>query len=193
MTYSYTQISQYVTCPRRYRYRYLDGWQEKDLRAAMLFGRAFERAIAALFRGEDPAATLFEQWVTCKDAVLVDSRPATWDSMLQQGVQLLECIIQTGPVQIREPRSRQQVQFSRSLSNGNSFVAFVDAIGELDGTPWRAGVEDISARYPEEPAGIAALDPQLICYSWMTGSMPLPRSSSSASAPSKCSTWGDDH
>jgi hypothetical protein len=30
MTYSYTQISQYLTCPRRYRHRYLDGWQEKD-------------------------------------------------------------------------------------------------------------------------------------------------------------------
>jgi hypothetical protein len=28
MTYSYTQISQYVTCPRRYRHRYLDGWKE---------------------------------------------------------------------------------------------------------------------------------------------------------------------
>jgi len=26
-----------------------------------------------------------------------------------------------------------------------------------------------SARYPEEPAGVTALDPQLICYSWMTG------------------------
>jgi hypothetical protein len=26
-----------------------------------------------------------------------------------------------------------------------------------------------SARYPEEPAGIAAPDPQFICYSWMTG------------------------
>ena len=24
MTYSYTQISQYLTCPRKYRYRYLD-------------------------------------------------------------------------------------------------------------------------------------------------------------------------
>jgi hypothetical protein len=34
MTYSYTQISQYLACPRRY----LDGWQEKDLRAG-LFGR----------------------------------------------------------------------------------------------------------------------------------------------------------
>jgi hypothetical protein len=30
MTYSYTEISQYLTCPRRYRHRYLDGWQEKE-------------------------------------------------------------------------------------------------------------------------------------------------------------------
>jgi hypothetical protein len=29
MTYSYTQVSQYLTCPRRYRHCYLDGWQEK--------------------------------------------------------------------------------------------------------------------------------------------------------------------
>jgi hypothetical protein len=26
-----------------------------------------------------------------------------------------------------------------------------------------------SSRYPEEPAGLLALDPQLVCYSWMTG------------------------
>ena len=58
MNYSYTQISQFLTCPRRYRYRYLDGWQEKDVRAAMLFGRAFEQAVAALFRGEDPGGCL---------------------------------------------------------------------------------------------------------------------------------------
>src|SRR5215467_10255038 len=47
MTYSYTQISQYLTCPRLYRHRYLDGWKEKDTRAAMLFGRAFETALGA--------------------------------------------------------------------------------------------------------------------------------------------------
>jgi len=29
MIYSHTQISQFVRCPRSYRYRYLDGWQEK--------------------------------------------------------------------------------------------------------------------------------------------------------------------
>jgi len=49
MTYSYTQISQYLTCPRRYRYRYLEGWKEKDTRAAMLFGRAFERGLGRPF------------------------------------------------------------------------------------------------------------------------------------------------
>ena len=26
-----------------------------------------------------------------------------------------------------------------------------------------------SSRYPEEPAGLLSLDPQLVCYSWMTG------------------------
>jgi CRISPR/Cas system-associated exonuclease Cas4 (RecB family) len=66
MTYSYTQISQYLTCPRRYRHRYLDGWKEKDTRAAMLFGRAFERALGALFRREDPRAELFAEWSACE-------------------------------------------------------------------------------------------------------------------------------
>ena len=26
-----------------------------------------------------------------------------------------------------------------------------------------------SSRYPEEPHGLLALDPQLVCYSWVTG------------------------
>jgi len=26
-----------------------------------------------------------------------------------------------------------------------------------------------SSRYPEKPAGLLALDPQLVCYSWITG------------------------
>jgi hypothetical protein len=169
MNYSYTQISQYLTCPRRYRHRYLDGWQEKDVRAAMLFGRCFEQAVAALFRHEDPAAVLFEQWAPCKNLELAYSGNDTWDHMLQQGVQLLERFVQDGRVQIHEPRSHQQVRFTRTLSSGNSFVAFVDAVGELDDTPCLLEWKTASARYPEEPVGLAALDPQLVCYSWMTG------------------------
>jgi hypothetical protein len=169
MNYSYTQISQYLTCPRRYRHRYLDGWQEKDVRAALLFGRAFEQAIAALFRHEDPAAVLFAQWAACKNLDLVYPAHDTWDSMLHQGVHLLERFVQDGRVQVPQPRSQQQVQVVRRLSSGNSFVAYIDAIGELDGKPCVLEWKTSSARYPEEPVGLAALDPQLICYSWMTG------------------------
>jgi hypothetical protein len=169
MTYSYTQISQYLTCPRKYRHRYLDGWQEKDARASMLFGRAFEQAIAALLRREDPAAVLFEQWAPCKQVALSYSGNDTWERMLQQGVQLLERFAQDGRIGVRRPRTNQQIQFNRKLSSGNSFVAYIDAIGELDGTPCVLEWKTTSARYPDDPAGIAALDPQLVCYSWMTG------------------------
>ena len=53
MIYSHTQISQYLRCPRLYRYRYLDGWQERETRAAMVFGRCFEKALRAYFCRED--------------------------------------------------------------------------------------------------------------------------------------------
>jgi hypothetical protein len=168
MIYSYTQISQYLTCPRRYRHRYLDGWREKDLRAALSFGRAFEQSLAGLFRQEDAASVLFAQWAAARNLGLVYAGSDTWDSMLRQGVQLLERFVRDGRVQLRQPK-QQQIQFTRNLGSGNSFVAFVDAIGELDGAPCVLEWKTSSARYPEEPRGIAALDPQLICYSWMTG------------------------
>ena len=63
MIYSYTQLSQYLACPRRYRHRYLDGWKEKDTRAAMLFGRAFEQAPAGLLpAARMPRLALFREW-----------------------------------------------------------------------------------------------------------------------------------
>src|SRR5271166_5354169 len=53
MPYSYTQIAQYLRCPRSYRHRYLDGWREKETRAALVFGRCFEKALDAYFCGDD--------------------------------------------------------------------------------------------------------------------------------------------
>ena len=169
MIYSYTQVSQYLSCPRRYRHHYLDGWREKDTRAAMLFGRVFEKALAALFRREDPAAVLFDQWAPCKDMDLSYSSHDTWDRMFEQGIQLLERFVQDGRVEVPQPQSNQQFQFTRDLGSGNQFVAYVDAIGRLDGTACVLEWKTTSARYPEEPKGIVSLDPQLTCYSWMSG------------------------
>src|SRR6266436_10332762 len=169
MTYSYTQISQYLTCPRRYRHRYLDGWKEKDTRAAMVFGRAFEQALTAYFQRDDPGAVLFREWAVHKDATLEYSNGASWDRMLQQGVQLLERFAQDDRIHIREPRKNLQIKFTQSLPNGNDFVAYIDAIGHLDGTRCLLEWKTTTSRYPEEPAGLLALDPQLVCYSWVTG------------------------
>jgi len=78
MTYSYTQISPYMSCPRKYRHRYLDCWQEKDTRAAMLFGRAFEQALAAYFRRKDAAVALYKEWVNYQKQDLHYSERDSW-------------------------------------------------------------------------------------------------------------------
>jgi len=121
MTYSYTQISQYLTCPRRYRHRYLDRWQEKDTGAAMLFGRAFERALAAYFLREDAAAVLFREWTSCQNQGLKYGERDTWDRMLQQGIQLLDRFCQDDRIRIRQPRRNLQVKFERPVSGKNDF------------------------------------------------------------------------
>src|SRR5881398_3239396 len=169
MIYSYTQSSQYLPCPRRYRHRYLDGWQEKDTRAAMLFGRAFERALAAYFLRKDAAAVLFQEWNLYQKQNLHYSHGDTWDRMFQQGLQLLDRFCQEDRVRIRRPRRNLQIKFVRPLSGGNEFVAYIDAIGRLDDQSCLLEWKTTSSRYPTEPDGLLALDPQLICYSWITG------------------------
>jgi PD-(D/E)XK nuclease superfamily protein len=169
MIYSYTQISHYLTCPRRYRHRYLDGWQEKDTRAAMLFGRAFERALAAYFLREDAAAVLLREWSACQNLGLQYTNGDSWDRMLQQGIMLLDRFCQDDRIQIRQPRRNLQIQFTRAMGGRHEFVAYVDAIGKLDGAGCLLEWKTTSSRYAEEPQGLLALDPQLVCYSWITG------------------------
>ena len=169
MTYSYTQISQYLTCPRRYRHRYLDGWKQKDTRAAMLFGRAFEQALAAYFRREDPGAVLFSEWSHCQNQGLHYTNGDSWDRMLRQGIMLLTRFCQDDRIQVHQPRRNLQIKFTRPIAGSNDFVAYVDAIGKLDGRRCLLEWKTSSSRYPEEPDGLLSLDPQLVCYSWMTG------------------------
>jgi len=169
VNYSYTQISHYMTCPRRYRHRYLDGWIEKDSRAAMLFGRAFERALAAYFRHEDAGAALYREWVQYQKQPVHYSERDSWDKMLAQGIQLLERFCRDDRVRIRQPRRNLQIKFTRPISGSNDFVAYIDAVGKLDGQGCLLEWKTASARYAEQPDGVLALDPQLVCYSWITG------------------------
>jgi CRISPR/Cas system-associated exonuclease Cas4 (RecB family) len=161
MTYSYTQISQYLTCPRRYRHRYVDGWKEKDTRAAMLFGRAFELALGAYFRREDPGEALHREWSASKDQDLQYSNRDTWDRMLDQELMLLTRFCQDDRVRVPWPRRNLQIKFTRRIGQ-NNFVSYVDSIGRLDGTRCVLEWKTAAARYAEEPQDLLALDPQLV-------------------------------
>src|SRR5207244_12494936 len=148
MVYSYTQISQYLTCPRRYRHRYLDGWKEKDTPAAMLFGRAFERALAAYFLRQDAAAALFQAWKLYQDQKLEYSHGDTWDRMLKQGIQLLDRFCQEDRVRSRQPRRNLQIKLVRPLYCQDEFVAYVDARGRFDTRGCLLEWTTTSARHP---------------------------------------------
>ena len=88
--------------------------------------------------------------------------------MLRQGLMLLTRFCQDHRVQVRQPERNLQVKFTRKIGDKNDFVAYIDAIGKLDGTPCLLEWKTSSCRYPEEPKGLLSLAPQLICYSWIT-------------------------
>jgi hypothetical protein len=169
MTFSYSQISQYLRCPKAYRFRYLEGWREKEDRASLVFGRSFEKALAAYFEGADSSVALFKEWSAYQEAELAYSRGDDWDHMLRQGIQLLERLAQDNRIVVAHPTQDLQVKLVRQLSNGNDFISHIDGIGTLDGSRCLLEWKTTTARYPEEPEGLLALDPQLVCYSWMTG------------------------
>ena len=89
--------------------------------------------------------------------------------MLRQGIMLLTRFCQDDRVQIPQPRRDLQIKFTRPVTGKNDFVAYIDAIGKLDGRRCLLEWKTSASRYPEQPEGLLSLDPQLVCYSWMTG------------------------
>jgi hypothetical protein len=169
MNYSYTQLSHYLACPRRYRYRYLEGWHEKDVRANLVFGRAFENALVSYFRREDASVTFFQEWSQYRDAELEYPRGDSWDKLLNDGFKLLDRFAQEDRVRIRRPRKNLQIKLTKQISANNAFVSYIDAIGELDGGRCIIDWKTAGARYPDNTNLLLSLDQQLVCYSWMTG------------------------
>jgi hypothetical protein len=125
--------------------------------------------LAAFFRREDAGAALFKEWGAYRETPLEYSHGDDWERLLRQGIALLEQFARDNRIRIAKPEQNLQRKIVRSLSNGNEFVAYVDAIGKLDGTRRLLEWKTTSARYPDQPEGLTSLDLQLVCYSWITG------------------------
>ena len=170
MIYSYTQISQYLRCPRSYRYRYLDGWREKDTRAALVFGRCFEKALGAYFRTTRTA----RQRCSRNGEPSAMLRLSTGKESLGIGccIKGFTCSRSSHEMiafAFRNPKRTCSSRSLQTLAGGNEFVSYIDAIGELDGKRCLIDWKTTTSRYPEEPEGLLSLDPQLVCYSWISG------------------------
>ena len=131
--------------------------------------RCFEKALESYFGGDDCSAALHREWGAYRDTPFAYKKGESWDRLLHQGVHLLERFARDNRIRIPQPQENLQLKVARDLSNGNQFVAYVDAIGELDGQHCLMDWKTTTSRYPEAPAGLLTLDPQLVCYSWMTG------------------------
>jgi PD-(D/E)XK nuclease superfamily len=119
---------------------------------------------------DDCGATLFQEWSAFRDASLEYKKAGeTWDRMLHQGVRLLERFAQDNRIHILEPQQNLQIKVLRELPNANQFVGFIDAIGTLDAVHCLMDWKTTVTRYADVPETLLSLDPQLICYSWLTG------------------------
>jgi hypothetical protein len=69
----------------------------------MLFGRAFEQAVAAYFLGKDPTAVFFTEWAAYQEKPLEYTNGDTWERMYRQGILLLERFAQDDRIRIPQP------------------------------------------------------------------------------------------
>jgi len=135
----------------------------------MVFGRCLESALGAYFREEDCEAAFFREWAVHRDEAFEYKKGETWDRLLHQGIHLLQRFAQDNRVRVSDPSQSLQVKQLRLLPNGSEFVAYFDALGEVDGVRCLIDWKTITSRYSEAPEGLLSLDPQLICCSWMSG------------------------
>ena len=124
---------------------------------------------APFFAGKIPEQSCSPSGLPARAKTLHYSNRDSWDRMLRQGIMLLTRFCQDDRIQVPQPRRNLQIKFTRPVAGKNDFVAYIDAIGKLDGTRCLLEWKTSSSRYPEEPEGLLSLDPQLVCYSWMTG------------------------
>lgn len=165
--YSYTQFATFLHCPLKYKYHYLDGWTEREDKASLVFGRVFQMGVEAQFLVEDSVGFFTEHWERVKDLPLEYANGDSWEKMLGQGQALLEIFRQDQRVQIEDGRTDFQVKFRRPLrSSERDFLAYVDALGWVDGVSCLIEWKTSTQCYPESLPRLLELDPQLGCYSW---------------------------
>jgi PD-(D/E)XK nuclease superfamily len=130
---------------------------------------ALKQLLVIISVGRIPEQPYSRKWNAYRDTPFEYRKGDTWDRLLHQGIHLLQRFAQDDRVQVAKPAENLQVKMLKSLPGNNEFVAYIDALGKVDGQKCLIDWKTTTNSYPEGPSGLLALDPQLICYSWITG------------------------
>jgi hypothetical protein len=180
------------SCPKKYFWKRLQGWVEKDERAALSFGKAFESAIqfhhAQNFEQGTGINEFRQIWVKEKDnpEISYGEKEGSWGDLYKCGSELLALY------EIMRPRLpldnavfQQKIVvplFPGTEYDGLEHLSFLDIVAEPrwdhpllpkipeNGQPRKiiCDIKSSSSRYFSDPR-LASLDRQLREYSWATG------------------------
>ena len=176
--HSYSGSTSFNFCPRKYYLERVQGWSEKQERAAMKFGIALEAGVTFWHqRGQDTAAATSEfmrLWGAHKDAPYIYSKPEKdWESLGLTGDELIRLYAikyPTLPYTVPNPQDAFQVcepfeVFPGSKLAGIEFTSYIDMMvkRKADGEPEIIDIKTSGKDIPE----LTVLDPQLRSYSWV--------------------------
>jgi hypothetical protein len=175
---SYSAISDFEYCPELFRLSRIEGYKDKEKRAAFEFGKCVESAIQFYHEnglkpgdGIDEFKRLWLKWESIP--LIFSEQEGSWFDLLGMGTSMLrlyEIFLPTLP--IKNPKF--QLNYRKPLWPGTNldnlgFTSFIDLLSTLDdGTRILVDIKTSKSPLDQTP-GMVALDPQLKDYAWASG------------------------
>lgn len=175
------------SCPRKYKYKRIDGWQTREDKVSTEFGKCIEKAIQFHHtnnREPETGVDEFKQlWWKLKDEPLeYTEKSGDWDDHYRMGVEMLTLYELTLP-SLPIMNEKFQHECNVELFDGLQYTGKIDILSQVPadypGLPENGIVENgmrpiivdvkTSAHSYFTDPRLAALDEQLRDYAWMTG------------------------
>lgn len=178
--HSYSSGNTFKECKRKYKLSKLDGWKEKEQKAAFKFGDCIEQSIrffheSGLRAGSsgDEFTRLWLKHQDNKELVYTD-KEGSWEAMHQMGIEMLALYeIRLPSLPIYKPTFQVKYQkevFPGSELSGIDFVAYVDMeVRRPESELLLLDIKTSSNELDESIPNLLALDPQLLSYGWVSG------------------------
>lgn len=140
MELSATRLDTYLTCPLKYRFRYVDGIEPEELSPALAFGSAVHGTVKHFYKHlmagrrlstEEAAAAFIQDW-DARCTVPIRWNGATPGQMRDQGIGLIRAYIESAPDPVEPIAVEQELRAPLvNLASGDVLTGVI-LIGILD-------------------------------------------------------------